>query len=257
MLGRGEVKLLSTLEHDRMGIFTVGDAQRILASSSVQSDRNTLSNLAKKGRIKRIKKGTYLLVPFRQKDWAEYDLSLVPLLVKDYYVSFWSALRFWGMTEQLPQQVYVAVRVPKRARRFEEALYRFVVLTGRYFFGFEEVEIGGRKVRMASKEKTILDCLLHPKYCGGLGEVAKAIRDNAEELDWEKVRFFVEKAGSGSVERRLRYCLDFFGLRWQLRLFGKKEFKGFLFLDPQGERKGKCNREFGLVINADLEAELA
>lgn len=255
-LGKMEITLLSSLEHGKKATFTFSDAMERLSYTKRQVVRNVLSRLVKKGRVKRIKKGVYLLVPFRFKDWGVHEFSLVPLLTKKYYISFWSALSFWSLTEQMPRQIYIATKVPMKIKTFEEVNYKFVKLSSRYFFGFIEEEIHKRKVNIASKEKAVLDCLLHPEYCGGIGEVAKAIRDFWKDLDWEKIQGFLKKMNNSAVERRLFYILSFLKIRKPLSILGKKKFIGFRMLDPSMPKHGEYNKKFGLRINIDLEEDM-
>lgn len=256
ILGKVETMLLSSLEHDKKTVFNFQDALERTSRSSRQVIRNALSRLVKKGRIKRLKKGEYILVPFRLKNWNENELSLVSLLSKENYVSFWSALSFWSLTEQLPRQIYVAAKYTIKDREFEAVKYKFVKFSNRYFFGFVPAEIDGRKVNMATKEKAILDCLLHPEYCGGLGEVAKAIRDNSRELDWKKIREYLDQINNSAVERRLYYLLDLLRLSRVQKLLGKKKFIGIRVLDSSKSKEGKYNYKFGLMINANVNEEM-
>jgi predicted transcriptional regulator of viral defense system len=255
-LGSMEISLLSGLEHDKKTVFTFLDALERLSNTKRQVVRNVLSRLATKGRIKRIKKGTYLLVPFRFRDYGQHEFSLLPVLAKEYYVSFWSALHFWSLTEQLPRTIYAATKKTVKDREFDEVKYRFVKLSGRYFFGFEEAEIQGIKINIASKEKTVLDCLLHTEHCGGIGEVAKALRDYWKDLDWNRLKQYLKKMKNSAVERRLLYILSYLSLRKPLSLFEKKKFIGFRKLDPSAEGRGRYDKKFGLMINVDLREEM-
>ena len=169
-LGSMEISLLAGLEHDNKTTFTFEGAFSKL-STKRQVVRNVLSRLNRKGRINRIRKGLYMLVPFKSQTWSQNELSLVPLLAKGGYVSFWSALSFWSLTEQLPKTVYVATGFSQKQREFEAVSFKFVHLASRYLFGEIEVKINGIAVKMASKEKAILDCLLHPEYCWEAGWV--------------------------------------------------------------------------------------
>lgn len=253
-LGEKEIELLSTIEREKKMEFVMEDAAAILPTTSRQVIRNMLSNLARKGRIKRIKKGSYLLVPFRQKGRAEHSLALAPLLGKEYYVGFWSALSFWSMTEQLPLTVFIAVRTPKKERVFENTKFKFVTLSERYFFGYETVTVMNVPVSVSSREKTVLDCLLHPQHCGGIGEAAKAIKEHASDLNWQIMGDCLLKMGNSAVERRLRYCLNYLGLKKYLRLLGEKTFVGFRFLDPSAQKeKFSYDKEAGLKINVNLK----
>ncbi|MFH1247251.1 MAG: type IV toxin-antitoxin system AbiEi family antitoxin [Candidatus Micrarchaeota archaeon] len=255
-LGGKEVELLSTLEHDGKSVFSFVDALSILKGTNRQVVRNMLSRLVKKRRVERIKKGLYLLIPFKQKLWGQHEFAVVPFFAKEYYVSFWSALRFWNLTEQLPRKVFTAVKTPVKNRFFQNLEFQFITLSPRYFFGFTAIEVENTKVNVATKEKAILDCLLHPEYCGGIGEVAKAIKFYWKEIDWKEMKKHLAKMKNSAVERRLFYCLNFLKLKNTLKNLGKKEFSGFRLLDPSAAKKGHYVKKFGLQLNVDLSEEL-
>ena len=234
----------------------------MLPGVSRPSMRNTLSRLVAKNYLKRVKRGRYLAVPFGQTEsLPSHELAVVPLLTKgDYYISFWSALSFWGFTEQLPHNVSVAASKAQPSRSFQGTGYRFVTLTPRYHLGYSSQVIDGTQVMMADREKTILDCLLHPGLCGGLGEPAKALRDHADELDWPKMAHYLKQMSNSALERRLRYCLHHLEIENRLGLLGQQteKYRGFRWLDPQGPKERKSyDHRYGLLINIDLAEELA
>lgn len=255
-LGRKEVQLLSTLEHDQKSVFSFEDALKVLAGTKRQVVRNILSKLAKKARIERIKKGTYMLVPFSQKAWAEHELSVIPLMAGEYYVSFWSALKYFSMTEQLPRTVFIATRKQKKSRSFQGIEYKFIKLSAKNFGGYEETNIEGRKVRIASREKTVLDCLAHPEYCGGIGEPTKAIKYHWKELNWKKVKEYLKEMKNSAVERRLLYILKTLKITVALRKLKEKKFKGYRQLDPSRSKGGVKEKTAGLQLNVDLGEEI-
>ncbi len=259
ILGPRELSLLSTLTRQRRRAFQFDRAAAILAGASRPVVRNTLSRLVRKGYLQRVKRGSYMLVPFGHTDHVAHELAAAPSMVADYYVSFWSALSYWGMTEQLPRRVTVAVPKPQRTRTFQGASYRFVTLAPRYYFGFQAVEIDGREVNLAGREKAILDCLLHPCHCGGLGEPVKALREQADELDWAKMADHLSRMVSSALERRLHYCLNRFGLERQLSALGPhRKFSGYRWLDPEGPKEQKAyDHRFGLLVNVNLDEEMA
>ena len=124
------------------------------------------------GRIQKIEKGKYLLIPSRagvEGYWAEDAWTVVPYLIDEYYVGFWTAMNYWEMTEQIPYTVFVVTpkRKKNRVLKFGNQRYEFVTLSQKKFFGFIEEKIGKTKFNISSKEKTIVDGLMHPEYCGG------------------------------------------------------------------------------------------
>ncbi len=111
-------------------------------------------------------------------------------------------MSFWGMTEQILHTVFVAT--PKRKKRrvigFGNQRYEFVTLSRKKFFGFTEEESNRTKFSISSKEKTIVDGLMHPEYCGGIPEVAKAIWNVRGELDWQKLLEMAKKVTARALE---------------------------------------------------------
>jgi len=51
------------------------------------------------------------------------------------------------------------------------------------FFGPSIIKTGQRNVHITDPEKTIVDCLDKPKYCGGIIEVMKDLKN--AKFDWE------------------------------------------------------------------------
>ena len=78
-------------------------------------------------------------------------------------------------------------------------------------FGTDDIEIEKMRVIISSPEKTIVDCLDHPEYAGGLDEVAKAFYFAKKELSAEKIVEYAKKIGNTAVIKRLGYISEVFG----------------------------------------------
>ncbi|MFH0973243.1 MAG: type IV toxin-antitoxin system AbiEi family antitoxin [Candidatus Micrarchaeota archaeon] len=254
-MGPFEYALLARLERDGVRRFAFGDAVQAFPDAGRQVLRNTLSKLARKGRLHRIRRGEYLLVPLKEEDYALHELALAAQFYPDGYVSFLSALAFHGLTTQLPTVVQVAVRKPARKHVFLNVKYEPVRVAERFYGGFKTISFGGGKVKMALKEKAILDCLLRPDECGGVGAACKALRESFAELDWSTIDYFLKKMSNSAVERRLYYCIAFLGKKNPLVLPPKK-FVGYRKLDSSKPARGKYDSRYGLRINVDLKEEL-
>ncbi len=256
-LGDMELKLLFTLEQEGKNVFLASDAHRILKSTDA-SVRNVLYRLRKKGRIEEIEKGKYLLVPARagyKAEWSEVPFLLVPHLIDNYYLAFWSALNYWGMTEQSPRSVFVATTKRKRDLTYGDTKFEFVTLAKKKFFGFVEEKTNGGKFNISSREKTVVDCLLYPKYSGGLDEAVKGIWRGRKELDFEKMLEYSKKMGVEVVTRRLGYILELLKIENKISSkIASGKFKGYMWLDPLGTKKPiEYSKKFGLAINRTSE----
>lgn len=107
--------------------------------------------------------------------------------------------------------------------------------------------IEGFQVSITDGEKTVIDCLDKPRYCGGIIEVAKAFR---EELDTERLREYALRMNNSAVIRRLGYLCDYFGVDIDLP---KPETRNYILLDPTMPREGHVDSKWKVIINVELE----
>ncbi|MCX9082926.1 MAG: type IV toxin-antitoxin system AbiEi family antitoxin domain-containing protein [Candidatus Methanoperedens sp.] len=252
-LGTNELKLLFTLEEENKSIFSITDAKRILKTST-PSVWNVIYRLKKKGRIEEIEKGKYLLIPARAGyggSWSEVPYLLVPNIISTYYIGFWTALNYWGMTEQVPNVVFVATTRRKKDVEFGDTRYEFVTLMKKRFFGYVEENTASGTFNISSREKTIIDCILYPKYCGGLDEVIKGIWKAKDELDFIKLLEYSKRMDVSVVTRRIGYALELLGLAEEISSqIASTRSKGYMWLDPVGPKKViEYSKKYGLIIN--------
>jgi predicted transcriptional regulator of viral defense system len=252
-LGSQETRLYFSLEEKGFTIFTFSDAKKILKSTD-SGTWNVLEGLKKKKRIQQIEKGKYLLVPARAGvggDWAEEAWAVVPHLIDVYYVGFWTAMNYWGMTEQIPRTIFIATTKRKRDLDFGNQKFKFITLTKKKFFGYVKEKRDNAEFNISSIEKTIVDGLMHPEYCGGITEVAKAMWTADKKADWKTVLEMAKKTEVSVVLRRLGYLLSMLKIQKNVVNEIKKEsFSGFQFLDPIEDKKRlDYSKEFGLILN--------
>jgi predicted transcriptional regulator of viral defense system len=252
-LGSNELRLLFTLEEENISVFSINDAKRILKTST-PSVWNVIYRLKKKGRIEEIEKGKYLLIPARaglEGYWSEIPNLMVPYIIDVYYIGFWTALNYWGMTEQVPNVVFVATTQRKKDLDYGDTRFEFITLSKKRFFGFVEEKAARGTFNISSREKTIIDCMLYPKYCGGLDEAIKGIWNARKELDFVKLLEYSKRLGVSVVTRRICYALELLGMEEELcpeKTLGRS--KGYMWLDPLGPRKVlEYSKKYGLIIN--------
>ena len=179
-------------------------------------------------------------------------------LKKEYYVSFWTGIFYWGITEQIIRTVYVRILGRKEPIEYSGTRYYFVNTSKKQLYGYIEK----RGVNVATVEKLILDCLKHPEYCGGLSEICKVFYDSDIKINWKKLLSYLKKFNVSAVERRLYFILDYFKLKENVvyKYLSKKKFKGYRLLEPKRSKNtGKYNSKFGLRININpdsLEEEI-
>jgi predicted transcriptional regulator of viral defense system len=163
-------------------------------------------------------------------------------------------MNYWGMTEQIPYTVFVVTTKRKRNLKFGYQKFQFVTFSKTKFFGFIEETRGKTKFNISTKEKTIVDGLMYPQYCGKISEVAKAMWNSRKEINWEIILEMVKKIGLSVVLRRLGYLLTILEIKDDtdniIDDIKREQFKGFHFLDPTGSKKRlDYSKEYGLIIN--------
>jgi len=259
-LGPSEIRLLFELEKESKTIFTFSDALRILNSSKAAA-KTVIHRLKHKGRITSVEKGKYVLVPARagiEGNWSENPFRVLSHIIDEYYVGFWTAMSHWGMTEQIPLTVFVATTMRKRRITYIGQPFRFITVSKQKFFGFtqEKIRESGETFNISTKEKTIADGLVFPQYCGGIGEVAKAIWNSRKELDWKQVLSTAERMQVDVAVRRLGFILSLLKIAPKIsRSLAQNEWYGLRSLDPSGLKEALAySKEYGLIINVSIRS---
>ena len=255
-LNQREANILSTLSANDSKIFSFDDAVKLLHTSRNATGK-FLSVLVAKGWLRPIEKGKYLIIPLEAgptREWSEEAFVIASHLIDPYAIAYWSALNYWSLTEQIPQTVFVSAT----RRRFNPEVevlgisFKFIVLSEKKFFGFTHIWFGSKKVRITDKEKTIIDCLDHPEYCGGIIEAAKGLVNGVEaDINLETMTAYARRLNNSTVFKRLGYLSEIFNLptqgfasKWQEQIR-----TGHSLLDPTGSKTGRYNSKWNLRLN--------
>jgi len=254
-LGPLEAELIFTLEREGRNLFTVEDAGRILDASE-EVLRGVLWRLASKGRIQRVKRGHYLLVPARagyEARWSENTVSFIDEILEDYYVGYWTSLSYWGMTEQIPRTVFIATTKRRRDFTYSDTVpIHFVTISPNKFFGWTTETMADREFHISDREKTLVDSLDLPQYAGGVPEAAKGLVD---ALDWHKIAEYADRLGNRTVHKRLGYLIETLELsspRVVVEHLRRGVGSGYCWLDPTApKRMIESNPRWRLKINLE------
>ncbi len=236
----------------RGSTFTFKEVQKILGSDHLVT-KVILSRLEKRGWIERIEKGKYMIIPLGAEK-GKYTLNefvIGSLFVKPYAIAYWSALNFYGLTEQIPHTVFIqtTARKKKQKIRIFGVDYRIIRIKESKLFGIRKEWIEGTQVNITDKEKTIVDCLDKPQYCGGIIEVAKALKNG--EFDEAKLIDYASKIGNSGAIRRFGYLCDLLQIDIPLPEINTRNY---LYLDPTMPHKGIKNAKRRLIINLDKKS---
>lgn len=269
-LGPKSANLVTELYEKNKSIFNLKDVQKILNISSAAS-RNLLYMLVNKGIATRLKPGLFILVPYelgKEKIYIGNPYTIARYIMthgiinrkNDYYISYGSAMEVHSMVTQPQLIIYISSLKMRRPVKISGYEFRFVYVKKEYFFGLKEYWVTKQeKVIVSDIEKTIIDGLNHPEYCGGITEVAQGLLIRREDLKVEKLIEYAIKMKKASIICRLGYLLEFYKIApyEMLEILKAHLTKSYIRLDPILPPEGKFLRKWRLQINIPEEELLS
>lgn len=233
------------LRKNNLFLFKVKDLRLLLEINKTKA-YNLIKALKKKGAIEKIGKAFFAF-----KDANDFVIALC--INHPSYISFWSALNYYGLSDQMPKKIFLATtKYSKEIKNF-----KYITLSKKRFFGYTAIG----DITIAEKEKAIIDSLLFPKYAGGIKEIIKCIKADLNNLDVKKLLNHATKIESKAVLRRLGFILENLKnankekskkiKRHIIEKIRKKIGKGYELLDPNLKRTNNFNKKWLLDINLE------
>ncbi|HEX9691318.1 MAG TPA: type IV toxin-antitoxin system AbiEi family antitoxin domain-containing protein [Gemmatimonadales bacterium] len=150
--------------------------------------RQALHHLTRSGWLVRLRQGLYALSTSVPGATPAHEFEIAMALADPAAVSHWSALNHHGLTEQAPRKAFVLTTIETAVPRARGAkakqarggypvdgmVYQFIQVKPERFFGTGKVWIGEARVTITDPERTLLDGLSMPQYCGDFAEVLHA-----------------------------------------------------------------------------------
>jgi predicted transcriptional regulator of viral defense system len=258
-------ELIRRLASNGTRVFTSARAREVARAVGLSPGyvRQALHHLTRSDWLVRLRKGLYAISPTVAGVTPAHEFEIAMALVDPAAISHWSALHHHGLTEQAPRKVFVLttteVSVPRMrgagatsARdgcRVGATIYQFVQVKPDRFFGTSKVWIGEARVVITDPERTLLDGLSMPQYCGDFAEVLHAFQVRGPEIDLHRITEYALKRDAATV-KRLGWVLEHQGVdSIELDRLASYPIKGYRRLDPTGPRKGPCHRRWMIQEN--------
>lgn len=263
-LGSKAASLITSLYEERRPIFRLKDVQNILNISN-PSATNFVRKLVNRGIASRLKPGLFILVPFELG--KEHEYLGEPLLAareivagKNYYFSHGTAMQIHQMQTQPQLLVCASVLKPRRPVHVLGTEFQFIHTPKKYFFGvIDHWATKEARVKVSDPEKTVIDGLRQPDYCGGLIEVAKGLWMRHQNMDPDRLIEYAKKTEVGAVIRRLGFLMELYqiGTAKNLEALHPMITEAYMRLDPLLPAGGKFLRRWRLQLNVSPEELLA
>lgn len=221
-----------------------------------------LQRLRRRGAMFSPTRGLYVVVPPEYRSWGVlpgelFIDAMMRTLGRNYYVSLLTAAAMHGAAHQAPQlfQVMVDRHVPDRD--IERVRLRFHANEYLDEMAVEERQVDTGRVRLASRETTLVDLVVHLNDAGGLGNLATVIVEIGD-LDVPGLAQLAS-VRSRSVARRLGWLLN--RSRDDLELEPLREVAladgGYSTrLVRAAPARGPIDRRWNLQINSNVESDL-
>ena len=245
---KSESHLLAELEKADLKVFGVEEA-RTLTQWQDTKIHNILRSLQKKGLIIRIKRNCYAT----ERKISENLFAIATESIKPSYISFWTALSYFGFTEQ--QVPVVQLVSTKQFAALNVLRHRIQITTfkPKMFYGYRRVE----GAVLAEREKTLVDSLYMPEKCGGLDELAKCFSNSWGHIDQKKLLKYTIQFGNSSLVSRMGYLVETLkldGERFLKELISHKS-KGYILLSPGNQRILSHNSRWRIIVNNKIKME--
>jgi len=202
-----------------------------------------LYRLKKDGLIIKIEKNAYTLY--------NDSVLIAGNLVWPCYLSCWTAIRYYNLTEQLPTTLFVVT--PRSRNRnlinFENTKIYFIKTKPKFFFGFKKENYNNFTIFIAEPEKALIDSALYKKI--SFSEISSIIKENKKKINNQKLISYLIKINNKSLIKRFGYLLDKMNLDYYSKLKRFIDAK-YIDIDYAKPEKGSKDKKWRIIENADL-----
>jgi predicted transcriptional regulator of viral defense system len=161
-----------------------------------------------------------------------------------------------GMVTQPQLVINVSASTLRPPALIQGVQYRFISCKSGLFFGITDHWVTKQeKVKVSDPERTIIDGLKHPKYCGGITEIVKGMLIHGQALNIPRLIEYAVQLDVDTVNRRLGYILETLeiGTEKDYETLRSKLPVAYSLLDPVLPAEGKYLKRWGLRLNVNRE----
>jgi predicted transcriptional regulator of viral defense system len=254
------IKVVKELASQGVRLFKSDQVKELALSCGIESSNlnKFLYRLKKEGWIIPIKKGAYALSPILTGSNPIHEFELAMALSQPAAISHWSAMHYHHITDQIPRMTFVLITTVTRSPRishkqsetpFDLTSYHLTRINPGLFFGIQKVWIGEVAVCITDLERTLLDGLANPQYCGGFLEVLNAFKLSLNQIEISKIIDYALKLNV-AIAKRLGWVLQHQGIEMaSLKKLIELPIKGYRKLDASLPPNGKYNQQWMVQEN--------
>lgn len=241
--------LLQTVSKHNIIVFSVKDIKR-LTNWNQQRIHNIVQSLIEKNLIVRIKRDQYVLTD----NISEHIYTIATETITPSYISFWTALSYYGYTEQQLSTIQIVTTKQKKPMNLFSFTIQPTTFQPRRFYGYHKNQ---ENITIATPEKTFIDSLYQLEKCGGLDEYCKSLQNAWNTLNQQKLVTNLLCFQNKSLISRFGYIIDYLSLpkTKNLKKLEKNKSQTPVKLNPNTTKKGSYNKKWNLLINHQITKE--
>lgn len=247
----------------RAGVIGVDESARALGLTP-RAASSRLAALTRAGWLARIRRGVYLVLPLESASAGETTVEdpwvLAAALFSPCYIGGWSAAEHWGLTEQLFRSTFVATTTNIRSRSVTHlgASFTLVRVKAARLQHLSTVWRATTRVQVSSRERTIVDAAMDPRWLGGFRHLAEVFATYAAEPKGDPANLLGElrRSGNGAAAKRIGFLAEVLWPSAVTLIDGAHDSMstGIIKLDPAIARRGRMNSRWGLWVNVSIDA---
>ena len=245
------------IEMLRNRVFSLDDVTNI--TDNYETSRTTIKRLVKKGKVLRVRGGLYAAVPPEFLN-SNYEVDRYILANKKGQeggaLAYHSALELHGVAQSYFNTVYCLTKKPLRGFTFQSVQYKF--FETKDVFGVTKMIRDAVPVMVTDRERTFLDCIRRPKYCGGLEEILKSL-GTFHTLDTNKLDKYLKRYNEKGLTQKTGAVLTL--LKHETRvpdafleqLKNEVGTKAYYLTNSARKGQGKLMSEWNVVIPKNID----
>lgn len=244
--------------------FTRNQAAATL-SASPETLTKALQRLQDAGRIHRVRKGFFTIVPLEHADAGNiptdwFIADLMSFLGIPYYVGALTAAAYHGAAHQQPQEFQIVIAQSMRMIKTGKVRVRFLRFEGLSATGTQPMKSFTGTFPVSTPEQTALDLVRFQKHIGGFDAVMTVLAELVEKMSGPALLQAVRREPSVAQVQRLGWLLDHIkarGLAAELAEWVERRNPAVIPLNGSlRSRKGSVDRKWRLILNDNPECEL-
>jgi len=243
-----ESHILNTITKNNIILFGVEEIKRLTKWNSNRV-HNLLQSLEKKNYILRIKRNNYVIT----ENINENIFRIATEVIEPSYISFWTALSYYGYTEQQIRTIQLVTT--KQNKSFSILGFKINPTTFliKRFFDYKKTD----NFVIATPEKTFIDSLYQLDKCGGLEEYCKCLKNAWDKLNKKELVDGLILFDNKSMISRIGYIIDILSLKKTKHLEKLKTniSKSPIKLDPNNKKSGPYNKKWNILVNHNIKTE--